>query len=337
MSILLDKRTKVLVQGITGSEGSFHTRQMVEYGTNVVAGVTPGKGGSDFDGIPVYNTVEEAVKKEKATASVIFVPPPFAADAILEAANAGVKLITCITEGIPAGDMVKVYDTIRDKDVRLIGPNCPGVISPGKAKMGIMPGFIHRKGKVGVVSRSGTLTYEAVKQLSDLKIGQSTCVGIGGDPVVGSQFIDIIKLMNDDPNTEGIVMIGEIGGTAEEEAAAYIKKNVDKPVVGFIAGKTAPPGRRMGHAGAIISGGKGTAAEKMKAMKKAGIYVVESPAEIGETMKKALDEKKKNNPDEGLVKSKKDTDKTTAKAVDRKDKKKPVEDKKKGMQKGTIR
>ncbi len=337
MSILLDKRTKVLVQGITGSEGSFHTRQMVEYGTNVVAGVTPGKGGSDFDGIPVYNTVEEAVKKEKATASVIFVPPPFAADAILEAANAGVKLITCITEGIPAGDMVKVYDTIRDKDVRLIGPNCPGVISPGKAKMGIMPGFIHRKGKVGVVSRSGTLTYEAVKQLSDLKIGQSTCVGIGGDPVVGSQFIDIIKLMNDDPNTEGIVMIGEIGGTAEEEAAAYIKKNVDKPVVGFIAGKTAPPGRRMGHAGAIISGGKGTAAEKMKAMKKAGIYVVESPAEIGETMKKALDEKKKNNPDEGLVKSKKDTDKTTAKAVDRKAKKKPVEDKKKGMQKGTIR
>lgn len=338
MSILLDKKTKVLVQGITGSEGSFHTRQMVEYGTKVVAGVTPGKGGTNFDGIPIYNTVEEAVKKEKAAASVIFVPPPFAADAILEAANAGIKLIICITEGIPAADMVKVYDTIRDSEVRLIGPNCPGVISPGKAKMGIMPGFIHRKGKVGVVSRSGTLTYEAVKQLSDLKIGQSTCVGIGGDPVVGSQFIDIIKLMNEDPGTEGIVMIGEIGGTAEEEAAAFVKKNVSKPVVGFIAGRTAPPGRRMGHAGAIISGGKGTAAEKMKAMKKAGIFVVESPAQIGETMKKALDDMSgKNNPDKGLKKTKKDTDKTTAKAVDKRKNKKPAEDKKKGMKKGTIR
>ncbi|MBL1214141.1 MAG: succinate--CoA ligase subunit alpha [Ignavibacteriae bacterium] len=288
MSILLDKRTKVLVQGITGSEGSFHTQQMLEYGTKVVAGVTPGKGGTDFIGVPVFNTVEDAVKATGATASAIFVPPPFAADAILEAANSGIKLIICITEGIPAADMVKVYHSIKNTDVRLIGPNCPGVISPGKAKVGIMPGFIHRKGKVGVVSRSGTLTYEAVKQLSDLKIGQSTCVGIGGDPVIGSQFIDIIKLFNEDPHTEGIVMIGEIGGSAEEEAAAYIKKHVAKPVVGFIAGRTAPPGRRMGHAGAIISGGKGTAEEKMKAMKRAGIHVAESPAEIGSTMFEAL-------------------------------------------------
>ncbi len=292
MSILLDKRTRVVVQGITGSEGSFHTSQMLEYGTKVVAGVTPGKGGTKHLGVPVYNTVAEAVEKEKANASAIFVPPPFAADAILEAADSGVKLIVCITEGIPAKDMVKVYDAIRDKDVRLIGPNCPGIISPGKAKIGIMPGFIHRKGKVGVVSRSGTLTYEAVKQLTDLKIGQSTCIGIGGDPVVGSQFIDIIKLFNEDPNTEGIVMIGEIGGSAEEEAAAYIKKHVKKPVVGFIAGRTAPPGRRMGHAGAIISGGKGTADEKIKAMKKAGIHVAISPAEIGITMKKALENSK---------------------------------------------
>lgn len=290
MSILLNKKTKVVVQGITGSEGSFHTGQMVEYGTNVVAGVTPGKGGTKFQGIPIFNTVAEAIEKKKADASVIFVPPGFAADAILEAANAGVKLIVCITEGIPAKDMVKVYNAIKNMDVRLVGPNCPGVISPGKAKIGIMPGFIHRKGKVGVVSRSGTLTYEAVKQLSDLKIGQSTCVGIGGDPVIGSQFIDIIKLFNDDKDTEGIVMIGEIGGSAEEEAAAYVKKHVKKPVVGFIAGRTAPPGRRMGHAGAIISGGKGTADEKMKAMKKAGIYVANSPAEIGSTMKKALED-----------------------------------------------
>ena len=289
MSILLDKKTKVIVQGITGGEGSFHTTQMIEYGTNVVGGVTPGKGGTEFNGVPVFNTVADAVKKTKATASAIFVPPSFAADAILEAANAGIKLIVCITEGIPAKDMVSVFDTIRDKDIRLIGPNCPGLISPGKAKIGIMPGFIHRKGSVGVVSRSGTLTYEAVKQLSDLKIGQSTCVGIGGDPVIGSQFIHIIKLFNDDPDTEAIVMIGEIGGSAEEEAAEFIKKYVKKPVVGFIAGRTAPAGRRMGHAGAIISGGKGTAEEKMKAMKKAGIHVVESPAEIGITMAKALD------------------------------------------------
>jgi succinyl-CoA synthetase alpha subunit len=292
MSILVDKKTRLVVQGITGGEGSFHSKQMLEYGTNVVAGVTPGKGGTKFEGVPVFNTVEDAVKKAKANASVIFVPPAFAADAILEAANAGIKLIICITEGIPVKDMVPVYHQIKSMGVVLVGPNCPGVISPGKAKIGIMPGFIHRAGKVGVVSRSGTLTYEAVKQLSDLKIGQSTCVGIGGDPIIGSQFIDIVKLFNEDPNTDGIVMIGEIGGSAEEEAASYIKKFVKKPVVGFIAGRTAPAGRRMGHAGAIISGGKGTAAEKMKAMKKAGIYVVESPAEIGTTMKFALNESK---------------------------------------------
>jgi succinyl-CoA synthetase alpha subunit len=291
MSILLDKKTRVVVQGITGSEGSFHTKQMIEYGTNVVGGITPGKGGQKFEGtnIPIFNTVADAIKSAKAEASAIFVPPSFAADAILEAANAGIKLIVCITEGIPSKDMIAVYNVVKSKNVVLIGPNCPGLISPGKAKIGIMPGFIHKQGKVGVVSRSGTLTYEAVKQLTDLGIGQSTCVGIGGDPVIGSRFIDIIKFFNDDPGTDGIVMIGEIGGSAEEEAALFIKKNVKKPVVGFIAGRTAPPGRRMGHAGAIISGGKGTASEKMAAMKKAGISVVESPAEIGITMKKALD------------------------------------------------
>lgn len=295
MSILVDKKTRLVVQGITGGEGSFHTRQMVEYKTKVVAGVTPGKGGTDFEGIPVFDTVKDAVAATKANTSVIFVPASFAADAILEAADAGIKVIICITEGIPADDMIPVYHYIKAKDIVLIGPNCPGVISPGKGKIGIMPGFIHKPGRVGVVSRSGTLTYEAVKQLSDLGIGQSTCVGIGGDPVIGSRFIDIIKLFNEDPETDGIVMIGEIGGSAEEEAAEYIKKSVKKPVVGFIAGQTAPPGRRMGHAGAIISGGKGTATEKMEAMKKAGIKVVKSPADMGATMKKALDVYYKNN------------------------------------------
>jgi succinyl-CoA synthetase alpha subunit len=290
MSILLDKKTRVIVQGITGGEGSYHTKQMIEYGTSVVGGVTPGKGGQKFEStnIPIFNTVADAVKIAKAEASAIFVPPAFAADAILESASAGIKLIVCITEGIPTKDMIPVYKTIKELGIVLIGPNCPGLISPGKAKIGIMPGFIHKQGKIGVVSRSGTLTYEAVKQLTDLGIGQSTCVGIGGDPIIGSRFIDIVKIFNDDKGTEGIVMIGEIGGSAEEEAAAFIKKYVKKPVVGFIAGRTAPAGRRMGHAGAIIAGGKGTAAEKMAAMKKAGIHVVESPAEIGIAMKNAL-------------------------------------------------
>jgi succinyl-CoA synthetase alpha subunit len=288
MSVLIDKKSRIIVQGFTGSEGTFHAQQMIDYGTKVVGGVTPGKGGTEHLGLPVFNTVKEAVKKVKAEVSVIFVPPAGAADAIMEAADAGIGLIVCITEGIPTRDMVRAFEFVQSKGVRLIGPNCPGIISPGKAKVGIMPGFIHKKGHVGVVSRSGTLTYEAVKQLTDLGIGQSTCIGIGGDPIIGTQFIDALKLFNDDPETDAVVMIGEIGGTAEEEGAAFVKKHMSKPVIGFIAGRTAPPGRRMGHAGAIIAGGKGTAAEKMKAMKNAGIHVVENPAVIGVTVAKAL-------------------------------------------------
>jgi len=289
MSILIDENTRVVVQGITGSEGSFHTEQMLAYGTKVVAGVTPGKGGIKvFDKIPVFNTVEEAVKKEGANASIIFVPAPFAADAIMEAVDAGVELVVAITEGIPTQDMIQVKAFMKGKNTRLIGPNCPGVISPGKAKMGIMPGHIHRPGTIGIVSRSGTLTYEAVNQISQLGLGQSTAVGIGGDPIIGSPFIEILRLFNEDPETEAVVLIGEIGGSAEEEAAEYIKKEFKKPVISFIAGQTAPPGRRMGHAGAIIAGGKGTAAEKMKALSEAGVHVVKSPAEIGKTVKEAL-------------------------------------------------
>ncbi len=289
MSILIDETTKVLVQGITGSEGSFHATQMIEYGTNIVAGVTPGKGGQLFEEkIPIFNTVEEAVKETGASASTIFVPPPFAADAVLEATYAGINVIACITEGIPALDMLSIYQVVKAKGVHLVGPNCPGIISPGKSKMGIMPGFIHKEGNVGVISRSGTLTYEAVGQLSSRDIGQSTCIGIGGDPIIGTRFIDALELFKDDPETDAIVMIGEIGGTAEEEAAAWIKDNLDKPVVSFIAGQTAPPGRRMGHAGAIISGGKGTAKEKMKTLSAAGIHVCISPADIGKTIEMVL-------------------------------------------------
>ncbi len=285
MSIIVDKTSRVLVQGITGKEGSFHTQQMMEYGTNVVAGVTPGKGGQMFmDKVPVYNTVQEAVKETGANVSVVFVPPAFAPDAIYEAADAGIETVVCISEGIPALDMLKVYDYLQTTDTRLIGPNCPGIISPGKCKVGIMPGFIHREGSVGVISRSGTLTYEAVDQITREGLGQSTCIGIGGDPIIGTRFIDALKLFKDDPETELVVLIGEIGGTAEEEAAAWIKENFNKPVVAFIAGQTAPPGRRMGHAGAIISGGKGTAAEKMKALEAAGIHVCKSPADIGKTV-----------------------------------------------------
>ncbi len=289
MSILIDANTRVLIQGITGSEGSFHAAQMIEYGTNVVAGVTPGKGGQSFQkNIPIFNTVAEAAKKTGAVASTIFVPPAFAADAILESADAGLKVIVCITEGIPAMDMIMVYQYVKDKGAHLIGPNCPGVISPGKSKMGIMPGFIHQEGNVGVISRSGTLTYEAVGQLSSIGIGQSTCIGIGGDPIIGTRFIDALELFKDDDQTDAVVIIGEIGGTAEEEAAVWVKENFDKPVVSFIAGQTAPPGRRMGHAGAIISGGKGTAAEKMKALSESGIYVCKSPADIGKMVEEVL-------------------------------------------------
>jgi succinyl-CoA synthetase alpha subunit len=288
VSVLVGKNTRLIVQGITGREGSFHTQQMLDYGTKVVAGVTPGKGGTEHLGVPVFNTVAETVAKAKANASVIFVPPPFAADAILEGIDAKLPLVICITEGVPTLDMVRVAAALKNSQTRLIGPNCPGIISPGQCKIGIMPGSIHKQGNVGLVSRSGTLTYEAVDQLTHLGIGQSTCIGIGGDPIIGTTFLDAIKLFNEDPGTHSIVMIGEIGGNAEEIAAEYIKKHVKKPVVGFICGQTAPPGRRMGHAGAIISGGQGTAAEKYKAMRAAGIHTVQSPADIGQTLAMAI-------------------------------------------------
>jgi succinyl-CoA synthetase alpha subunit len=288
MSVLVDRNTRLIVQGFTGKEGTFHSQQAIAYGTKVVGGVVPGKGGTKHLDLPVFDTVAQAAKETGANATVIFVPPPFAADAVMEAADAGIALVVCITEGIPTLDMVKAWQFLQGKPTRLIGPNCPGIISPGKCKIGIMPGHIHKEGKVGVVSRSGTLTYEAVGQLTRLGIGQSTCIGIGGDPIIGTNFLDALKLFNEDPETEAIVMIGEIGGNAEETAAAYVKAHVKKPVVGFVAGQTAPPGRRMGHAGAIIAGGSGKASDKIKAMQEAGITVCSSPAEIGEKVQSRL-------------------------------------------------
>jgi succinyl-CoA synthetase alpha subunit len=288
MSILVNNDTKVICQGITGSHGAFHTKQMVAYGTKMVGGVTPGKGGTDVEGVPVFDTVEDAVKETGANASVIYVPAPFAADAIVEAVDSGLDIVICITEGVPVIDMLKVKRYMTGKKSRLIGPNCPGVITPDECKIGIMPGYIHQKGNVGVVSRSGTLTYEAVHQLTTLGIGQSTCVGIGGDPINGSNFVDILRLFEDDSDTNSVIMIGEIGGTAEEEAADFVKNEMSKPVVGFVAGMTAPAGKRMGHAGAIISGGKGTAAEKIKAMEDAGIKVATSPADLGRTLSEVV-------------------------------------------------
>jgi len=291
MSILIDKQTRVLCQGITGKTGQFHTKNCLEYGTNVVAGVTPGKGGKTVEGVPVFDTVFEAVEKTGVDATMIYVPPPFTADAILEAVDAGIRVVVAITEGVPVMDMVRVHDAMRNSESVLIGPNCPGVITPDECKMGIMPGYIHKKGPVGLMSRSGTLTYEAVWQLSELGLGQSTCVGLGGDPIVGTSFIDLLKRFEADPATESILMIGEIGGTAEEEAARYVRQHVTKPVAAFIAGRTAPPGKRMGHAGAIISGGKGTAEEKIVALESAGIKVAESPADMATALVRAIKEK----------------------------------------------
>ena len=293
VSILVNKATRVITQGITGSTGQFHTRTCREYGTQMVAGVTPGKGGTDFEGIPIFDTVSQAVAATGANASVIYVPPPFAADAIMEAADAGLELVVCITEGIPVLDMVRVKRYLDGRTTRLVGPNCPGVITPGECKIGIMPGYIHKPGTVGVVSRSGTLTYEAVHQLTELGLGQSTCIGIGGDPIIGTGLIDALRLFQDDPGTEGVILIGEIGGAAEEQAAEFVHQQMTKPVVAFVAGQTAPPGKRMGHAGAIIAGGRGTAADKIKAFEAADIRVAKSPAELGSTMAAALKEKKK--------------------------------------------
>jgi succinyl-CoA synthetase alpha subunit len=288
MSILVDKNTRVICQGFTGHQGTFHSQQAIEYGTRLMGGVTPGKGGQMHLGLPIFNTVQEAVQVTQADASMIYVPAPFCKDSIIEAVDAGIRLVVCITEGIPVLDMLQVKHYIKDKAVQVIGPNCPGVITPGECKIGIMPGNIHKEGKVGIVSRSGTLTYEAVKQTTDVGLGQSTCVGIGGDPIPGTNFVDILALFEEDPQTEAIIMVGEIGGTAEEDAAAFIKKQITKPVISYIAGVTAPAGKRMGHAGAIIAGGKGTAAEKFKALEEAGVYTVRSPAEIGSTVLKVL-------------------------------------------------